>query len=311
MTFPNGHATLFAVIRLQNLAMPATGRRTCGPSFFISNLEVLYITYKTVKPFLTYSEQINKLIIDKKLVITDIAFAQTALENISYYALIGGYKQLLYNPMTRLYLPGTTFEDILALYYFDKSLRELFFRYLCNIEQKMRSFISYSFSESYSPNESEYLNASNYNNSKRNTAGIQKLIQMLAIEARTNTNHPYVVYQRTTYNQVPLWVMVNTLTFGQLSKMYSFLKTSIQSKISRSFNHVSEKELGQYLKSLTHFRNVCAHNERLFSFRCRLDIPDTAMHRKLGIPQKGTQYIKGKSDRSILCCNCFSLPASS
>lgn len=254
------------------------------------------MSYKPTKPFLTYAGQLNKLTIDKGLTIVDTAAAQKALENISYYALIGGYKQLLYNPMTRQYLPGTTFEDILSLYYFDKSLRELVFRYLCLIEQKMRSLISYSFSETYSPNESEYLNVSNYNNSRRNVSGIHKLIQMLTMEARTNASHPYVVYQRTTYNNVPLWAIVNTLTFGQLSKMYSFLKTGVQSKISRSFDHVNERELGQYLKALTHFRNVCAHNERLFSFRCRLDIPDTSLHRKLNLPKKGSQYRKGKSD---------------
>lgn len=252
--------------------------------------------YKPPKPFLTYAEQINKLSTDKGLLISDTSAAIKALENLSYYALIGGYKQLFYNPMTRQYLSGTTFEDILSLYYFDKSLRELVFKYLCLIEQNLRSLISYHFSETYSPNESDYLNTANYNFSHKNASGIKKLIQMLTIEAHSNTNHPYIVYQRATYNNIPLWVMVNTLTFGQLSKMYSFLKTGTQSKISRHFHKVSEKELGQYLKSLTHFRNVCAHNERLFSFRCRLDIPDTILHKKLGILQSGSQYTQGKSD---------------
>lgn len=254
------------------------------------------MSFRPVKPFLTYDQQISKLITDKRLTITDEATARAALEDISYYALIGGYKHLYYNLMTRQYLPGTTFDDLLALYYFDESLRALIFKYLCHIEQKMRSLISYSFSEVYSSNESAYLNASNYNNTQKNAPGIHKLIQMLTMEARINTNHTYVVYQRQTYNNVPLWIMMNTLTFGQLSKMYSFLKTGVQTRISRHFNGVSERELTQYLKALTHFRNICAHNERLFSFRCRLDIPDTALHQKLGIPKRGSQYTNGKSD---------------
>lgn len=73
------------------------------------------------------------------------------------------------------------------------------FKYICRIEQKLRLLISYEFSETYSPNETEYLNAANYNNTHKNAAGIHKLIQMLTIEARLNTNHLYVVYQRTTY----------------------------------------------------------------------------------------------------------------
>ena len=251
---------------------------------------------RTIKPFLTYSEQISKLTDDKKLLISNPVLAKEALMNISYYALIGGYKQLFYNPMSRQYMPGTKFEDILCLYHFDEQLRELFFKYLCHIEQKMRSLISYHFSQTYSHLEKDYLNPSNYNYTKKNHFGINQLIKMLTIEARSNTNHFYVVYQRDTYGNVPLWVIMNTLTFGQISKMYSFLKTSEQTKVSQVFHKVSEKELGQYLKVFTYFRNVCAHNERLFSFRCRVSIPDTLLHKKLKIPQKGDCYIYGKSD---------------
>lgn len=251
---------------------------------------------KPIKPFLNYAQQLEKLTKDKKLLVTDAAIAQGALEDIGYYALIGGYKQLFYNPMTRQYLPGTTFQDVLSLYYFDEALRALVFKYLCHIEQKLRSLISYHFSETYSHTEADYLNASNYNSTTSNANDINKLMHMMSMEAHFNTGHPYVVYQRVTYGNVPLWVMMNTLTFGQLSKMYSFLKTGLQSKISVHFRAVTERELGQYLKVLTYFRNVCAHNERLFSFRCRVDIPDTRLHSKLNIPKKGAQHLQGKND---------------
>lgn len=252
--------------------------------------------YQPIKPFLTYSQQLYKLSVEKNLQIMDLSAARTALTDICYYTLIDGYKNLFYNSMTRQYFPGTDFHDILSLYHFDQSLRELIFRFLCSIEQKMRSLISYHFSETYSHLESDYLNPANYHHSKKNSPGITKLIYILSMEAKTNTNHAYVVYQRKTYGNVPLWVIMNTLTFGQISKMYSFFTTSLQSKISKNFSSVNEKELSQYLKVLTHFRNVCAHNERLFSFCCRIDIPNTRLHQKLSIPKKGSQYLQGKSD---------------
>ena len=49
--------------------------------------------------------------------------------------------------------------------------------------------------------------------------------------------------------------------------------------------------IGGYL-----YRNVCAHNERLFSHKIYSEIPDTILHYKLKIPQIGTQYISGKRD---------------
>ncbi len=251
---------------------------------------------KSPKPFLTYKTQLNNLIQKKHLIISNPDYAISKLHDICYYSLIDGYKILFYNPMTRTYEPGTRFEDIVALYEFDEQLRSLVFQYICHVEQKLRSLISYVFCETYSENQSAYLMPTNYNYSPKNKNGINQLIKMLTFEANVNIEHAYVVYQRNTYGNVPLWVIANTLTLGQTSKMYSFLTTSIQTKISTNFLHVSEKELSQYLKVLTHFRNICAHNERLFSFRSRYEIPNTALHSKMRISKSGSQYNYGKHD---------------
>ena len=48
------------------------------------------------KPFITYTAQVEKLKNEKNLVITDDDFAVESLQNISYYALIGGYKHPFY-----------------------------------------------------------------------------------------------------------------------------------------------------------------------------------------------------------------------
>ena len=99
--------------------------------------------FKPIKPFLTYDQQIQHLEKDKLLIIKNHDSAKESLLNISYYSLIGGYKTLFYDPMTRTYLPGTTFDDILTLYKFDDTLRHLIFDYSNFIEQKLRSTMSY------------------------------------------------------------------------------------------------------------------------------------------------------------------------
>lgn len=251
---------------------------------------------KTPKPFLTYDEQLDNLITNKNLTINNPKLAKAKLHDVCYYSLIDGYKSLFYNRMTRTYEVGTEFMDIVALYDFDKKLRSLILQHICYIEQKLRSLISYAFCETHSVFQADYLTPSNYNYSTKNKMGIDKLISMLTHEAKQNTEHNYIVYQRNTYGNVPLWVMMQTLTFGQASKMYSFLTTQMQSKITTNYPNVSEKELGQYLKVLTHFRNICAHNERLFSFKSRFEIPNTKLHEKLKIQKTGNQYIQGKHD---------------
>lgn len=92
-----------------------------------------------MKPFLTYEQQLHKLTDEKQLIINNREFAEEKLRDIGYFALIGGYKEPFRDAMTRVYLENTTFEDIYALYDFDNRLRELIFRYICQIEKKIRN----------------------------------------------------------------------------------------------------------------------------------------------------------------------------
>lgn len=250
----------------------------------------------SIKPFLNYSDQIKNLTDNKGLIVDNPSFAMEKLGEIRYYALIDGYKSLFYDYTSRTYLSGTTFEDIVNLYEFDEELRLLVFKYICHAEQKIRSQISYYFCDKYSSHQNDYLNPNNYNQSKKNQSGITKLIHILDYNANRDTSHDYIVYQRKTYKNVPLWTVVNTLTIGQISKMYSFMQSSIQSKISHCYEAVNERGLKQYLKVITDFRNVCAHNERLFLYHSHTDIPNTALHAKLNIPVIGTSYASGKND---------------
>ena len=58
---------------------------------------------------------------------------------------MGGYKHLFRISNTKKYKAGTSFEEIVSLYKFDAELRELFFKYLLQIERQMRSLMSYYF----------------------------------------------------------------------------------------------------------------------------------------------------------------------
>lgn len=66
-------------------------------------------------------------------------------------------------------------------------------------------------------------------------------------------------------------------------KMFEFLPQNMQGAICQDFGNVKKNEMIKYLKVLTLYRNVCAHNERLFSYHTYIDIPDTLLHKKLGI----------------------------
>ena len=165
--------------------------------------------------------------------------------------------------MTRIYQNNTSFEDVYALYRFDLSLRELVFKYLCEIECKIRQLVSYHFCSLRGEQQTAYLAPANYNHTKNNAADITRLIQILSYQTNKNTEHNYVVHQRKAYHNVPLWVLTNALTYGQISRFYALLPFQMQSGISKDF-------------------------------------PDTLLHQKLNIPKRGIPSIPGCMGADLL-----------
>lgn len=250
-----------------------------------------------IKPYLNYADQIRLLVNEKNLVITDEAYAEQMLTDIGYFSLIGGYKTPFTNPMTRKYEDDTTFEDVVALYQFDADLRSLTFDYLVIVEQKIGQLISDSFCSHFGANQEEYLNHGNYLQKSSNAKRLYGLIAILDRIANKSREHRYIVYQREVHHNVPLWVVVKALTFGQISKMYSLLQMPQQRQVAMSYTDLTPVQLSSILSCLTYFRNVCAHNERLYSFRLlQHNFPDTVLHEKLHIPINGEQYVMGKND---------------
>lgn len=247
------------------------------------------------KIFSTFQKQVEWLQEEKHLIISDKTYAEDILKRIGYFPLMGGYKHLFRLPLTKKYKEGTTFEEIVALYEFDSELRELFFKYLLQIERHLRSLMSYYFCEKYGESQSAYLDTNNFNNTRRTYKTVTRLISTLQ-RAVTTTDYVYINYYRNTYGNIPLWVLINVLTFGNLSKMYQVFPQSLQSKICKNFGSINQRQMEQFLSVLTKFRNVCAHGERLFTYRTMDNISDLPLHKKLSIPMIGIQYQYGKKD---------------
>lgn len=247
------------------------------------------------KVFLTLDQQIDFLINDKGLIIDDHDVAINALQQLGYFSLINGYKDLFRIPLTKKYKMGTNFENFISLYRFDADLRLLLLKYLLQIERHLRSLVAYYFSETFGSDQRAYLDENNYNTTRKTHSLVSQVIHTLERTLETN-DHSYIKYYREVYKNVPLWVLINAITFGRLSKLFRVLPQQIQSKICKNFPGVMPKDMNSFLSVLTKFRNVCAHGERLFSYRTFDTITDMPVHRKMLIPKKGEQYLYGKND---------------
>ena len=187
------------------------------------------------KEFLTYQQQMEKLR-SSGLTIEDEGACCRVLADIGYFPVVNGYQSFFRDPSTRVYREGATFGDILALYEFDVELREIMLDALLKVEVKIRSAVAYEFCAAYGESQSKYLDARCYAASKGSKRVLPKLLNMLDYIANKDTSHEYLAYYRRAYKNVPLWVAVNAMTFGQISKMLTALRDNEKARIAKRFS---------------------------------------------------------------------------
>ena len=209
------------------------------------------------------------------VIIKNKRLAKQLIRNVNYYNLINGYKEpfLQQNTAHEKYIPGTTLEEIYALYEFDRKLRIITLEYILEIEKQVKSLISYCFSKVHG--HKKYLKLENFD-----TQGIKKYGQVcdllsnlykkitLNIDKDLSVSH-YV----SGKNYLPLWVLVNTLSLGDISKFYSNMLQQERDDVSRRLKWgVREHQLASCLFFLSTIRNRCAHDERLYSYLSYIDL---------------------------------------
>ena len=248
------------------------------------------------KQFLTYDEQITFLEEKKGLRISDKEYARKILLKIGYFPLINGYKEVFKESNNDQFQRGTTFEDIYELYSFDNDLRNIFLKYILVAERNIKSSLSYHFCKEYGDLQSDYLDVNNYDYTGKKKSVINKMVKIMSGQLRYDSDYVYIRHYMTVYQYVPLWVLMNVLTIGQLSKIYASQKGRIQIKVCQDFGPLKINELGKMLAVMTKFRNVCAHNDRLFDFRTKDALLDRNIYERLQITKEKGRYKYGKND---------------
>lgn len=233
------------------------------------------------KTFKTIEEQIE-LLQSRNLHIDNKETARKILLNNNYYYLINGYKDLFLNKNSKseMFCNGTTLEEIYSLYEFDRKIRIIFLEYILLIERKIDSYIAYEFSKNYG--HKNYLVQKNFNNINKNKELIDKFVNDINLEIshQYKNSNKMIKHYVDTYKYIPLWVLIRILSFGKVSKFYSFMKQKEQNNISRKFNIKSET-LKVYLINLGNIRNICAHDEKLYDIILKKRITTTDYHKKL------------------------------
>ena len=250
---------------------------------------------KMTKTFKTLDEQIE-ILQRKGLVISNILETKEILLRENYF-FISGYRLLFMESMAnKLFLPGTTFEELYSMFQFDRHIRNILFKNLLIIENNIKSIMAYNLSKNYGIREEQYLSPKNFVRDKFRKKQVDDLIRKMKRQIRINgKQHQATTHYIDNYGYIPLWIVVKILSFGIVSELYQILKPEDQKAIASDFK-ISAEQLIVYLPILANFRNLCAHEDILYNHRAQRMIDNTKYHQLLNIPIMNDEYIYGKND---------------
>jgi abortive infection bacteriophage resistance protein len=236
------------------------------------------------KPSLNFHNQ-AQLLINRGL-IADLNELESFLSIVNYYRF-SGYLFPFRSGINESFIPNTTFNFIKEIYYFDIELRKFTFSFIGIIEiALLRTQMVEKFSLENGP--FCYSNISNFGPSL--SEDTHKEIMGRIFENIEKSNEVFVKAYKTKYSEepyFPFWIVSETLSFGVLSQIFSYLPHNILISISNRYNLYSTV-LSSWLHTLSTIRNICAHHARLWNRKLSTSplIPYREYHPEFYTPTK-------------------------
>ena len=247
------------------------------------------------KEFKTLDEQIE-ILKSRGLVINDIDKTEELLLRENYF-FINGYRHIfMKNHKEDSFIPGTTFEELYAVFQFDRSFRNVLFKNLLIVENNLKSIFAYKLSKKYGIREKDYLKPSNFSQDIKKVRQVNDVLNKIKRQIKLNgRQHSATLHYISNYGYVPLWILVKLLSFGMINELYSILKPDDKLAIAEYYN-LDVETLGIYIALLSNYRNLCAHEDIVYDHRTQKEIPDTRYHMELDVPTTNDEYVYGKDD---------------
>ena len=247
------------------------------------------------KIFKSIDEQIE-ILKSKGLVINDLDKTKDILFRENYFFISGYRHMFMRGNKEKGFIEGTTFEELYAVFVFDRKIRNIMFKYILVIENNIKSIISYQLSKKYGFKDKDYLNPKIFTQDALRVRQVYDVLNKMKRQIRVNgKQHTATMHYISNYGYIPMWILVKVLSFGLISELYGILKTEDQVTVSE-FYDLNTETLGIYLALLSNFRNLCAHEDILYDHRTQRQIPNTKYHYELEIPKDEEEYKYGKND---------------
>lgn len=224
--------------------------------------------------------------------IKDKVSAQQTLRKHGYHRL-SGYRYLLRDHLplaeqdqslctfrSKRHIPGTSFEQVVALAEFDRDLRLMILRATEDFEVRLRTAVAHLLAayDPYAYALVDYLDSHTTSKPVRrpncNTSheAFMKEVEK-AKQAALNEGDNYVRHHTRKYGDLlPVWAVVEYLSFGSLVFLLTYLKAEDQRKIAFQFGIKHPKIFVTIVRAMAELRNKAAHGTRLFNKVLKIEL---------------------------------------
>lgn len=238
---------------------------------------------KFAKPPISIAGQIA-LLEARGMTVPDHPYAIHCLQHISYYRLRAywlPFEEPAPTPGDHKFKAGTSFDNVLALYVFDRRLRLLVMDAVERVEVSLRGSWAHHLAMKYGPH--GYLDPTLYDRADYYAKAFTNLIEEIARSKDT-----FIVHYKGKYEDPehpPIWMTAEVISLGQLSKWMGNLKYRPDRQAIAKQYGLDERVLVSLAHHLTYVRNICAHHGRLWNkqFTVTMTLPNSPASLKLAM----------------------------
>ncbi|MFV0413349.1 MAG: Abi family protein, partial [Oscillospiraceae bacterium] len=214
-------------------------------------------TPQQTKEFKTYEQQLQ-LLMDRGLIVPDKEYALSVLRSVNYYRL-SAYSLTLRKDDG--FYPQVSFSDIVELYDFDGEFRALVLKYTLFVEITFRTHLAYYHAAKYGA--LGYLNGNNFESEWLHAEFLSSLKAKIRY-----SSEPFIIHHREDLKGIyPIWVAVEVVTFGMVSKFFKYLVPEDRASISKEIYGISREYIENWLQCTVVARNIAAHGGRFYNKR--------------------------------------------
>ena len=219
-----------------------------------------------LKPSLSWGEQVEMLI-GRGLVVSDRGACAAFLAENNYYRFSGYMRYFQKAPHLgdNSFQPGTSFDEIRAIYDADEALRSVLSQRLARAEILLRTHTAHVFSYYHGPCV-QYLHQDFYTDARNSEPTVESCLKDIE---RSRERHilRYTSAGGSTpdFTALPVWSAVEAFSFGTLSKCIERGgQGTVADAVATSLG-VAKAGFPYRVRALVYLRNRCAHHSRLWN----------------------------------------------